>query len=106
MEQIHHLREYHGDLHDRNILVSRRGIRFDVKFVDFYHWGSGARAQMREDVIQLVRLLYDATGGRRHYAGQPDAIKAICCGLRRGLIVERFPPAAHLRSHLENFAWD
>jgi hypothetical protein len=103
LEQIHHLKEYHGDVHDRNVLVTRRGIHFDVKLVDFFYWGSPSRSKIRDDVIQLVRLLYDMVGGQRHYADQPPEVKAICCGLRQTLITRKFPTAAHLRQHLETF---
>jgi serine/threonine protein kinase len=106
LEEIHRRREYHGDLHDRNVLVERRGIRFDVKTVDFYKWGRPDRNNMQEDVIQVVQLLYDAVGGRKHYARQPDEIKRICLGLRRDLIKRRFPTATHLRHHLETFPWE
>lgn len=105
VEQIHAQKEYHGDIHDRNVLVERRGIRFEVKLLDFYHWGRPNRANIQDDVVQLVRLLYDAVGGAGRYAAQPPEIKAICRGLRRGLIVRRFPTAGHLRDHLESFAW-
>jgi hypothetical protein len=106
VEEIHLQREYHGDLHDGNVLVQRRGIGFEVKLLDFFHWGRPSRANMQDDVVQLVRLLYDSVGGRERYAAQPPEIKTICCGLRRGLIVRRFPTASHLRRHLESFAWD
>jgi len=106
VEEIHGLKEYHGDIHDRNVLVERRGIQFDVKLVDLFHWGRPNRVNIHEDVMQLVRLLYDATGGRERYAAQPAEIKAICCGLRRDLIARKFPTAAHLRSYLESFPWE
>jgi hypothetical protein len=103
--QIHDLREYHGDIHDRNVLVLRWGINFEVRLLDFYHWGRPDRDKIRDDVVQLVRLLYDAVGGRKRYASQPPEIKAICCGLRHDLIGRKFPTAGHLRAHLESFAW-
>jgi len=106
LEQIHGRREYHGDVHDRNVLVQRRGIRFDLKLLDFYHWGRPDRSKTQEDIIQLVRVLYDALGGQKHYAKQPPHVKAICCGLRRSLIAQKFPTAGRLRSHLESFSWD
>jgi tRNA A-37 threonylcarbamoyl transferase component Bud32 len=105
LEAIHGVREYHGDLHDTNVLVSRVGILFDVKLVDFYHWGAPTAAHIREDVADLIRLLYDAVGGRRRYAAQPPQIKAICRGLRRDLIAQDFPTARHLREYLERFNW-
>ena len=55
--------------------------------------------------VNRLGLLYDAVGGRRHYARQPDEIKQICCGLRRDLIARKFPTAGHLRRHLELFSW-
>lgn len=106
MEQVHAMREYHGDLHDNNVLVQRRGVRFEVKILDFYHWGPPSRANIQEDVIRMVRMLYDAVGGRARYARQPQAIKRVCLGLRRDLIVRKFPTAGHLRAYLEGFAWD
>ncbi|MDX1388676.1 MAG: protein kinase [Acidobacteriota bacterium] len=105
LEQIHLRKEYHGDVHDRNVLVNRQGIGFELKLLDFYEWGRPDRQKIREDVIQLVRILYDAVGGRKRYATQPPEIKAICCGLRQDLITRRFPTASHLRTHLETFSW-
>ena len=105
VEQIHAKKDYHGDIHDENILVQRCGIRFQVKLVDFYHLGRSDRGKVREDVIQMVRVLYDAVGGQRHYRNQPAAIKAICCGLRRDLISRKYPDARRLRQHLESFEW-
>jgi serine/threonine protein kinase len=106
IEQIHALNEYHGDVHDRNILVRRRGVAFDLTLLDLFHWGSPSRLRLREDIVQTVRVLYDAVGGRRWYASQSKEIKAICRGLRRDLILRRFPTIAALRRHLESFPWE
>ncbi len=105
LEEIHKVREYHGDLHDTNVLVNRHGIFFDVKIVDFFHWGAPTAAHIRDDVADLVRLLYDAVGGAAWYASQPPEIKSICRGLRRDLIRRTFPTARHLREHMETFSW-
>jgi hypothetical protein len=105
VEEIHLRREYHGDLHDENVLVQRQGVFFDLKVIDFYKWGRPTAAHLRDDVADIVRLLYDAVGGQRHYAKQPPEIKTICKGLRRDLIGRAFPTASHLREHLESFAW-
>ncbi len=106
LEQIHKAREYHGDLHSKNVLVEQLGIFLHVKLVDFYHWGAPSAYHLREDVLQLIHLFYEAVGGRRHYRSQPPEVKAICRGLRRDLITDRFPTARHLREHLESFRWD
>jgi serine/threonine protein kinase len=105
VEEIHLRREYHGDLHDENVLVQRRGVFFDLKVVDFYQWGRPTAAHLRDDVADIVRLLYDAVGGRKHYPHQPAEIKTICKGLRRDLIGREFPTASHLREYLESFTW-
>lgn len=105
LEQIHAVREYHGDLHDENVLVKRTGIFFDVKLVDFFQWGRATKAHLLDDVVDLIRLLYDAVGGRARYQQQPPEIKDICRGLRRDLIRRQFPTARHLRTYLEQFQW-
>ena len=105
LEPIHALREYHGDLHDENILVARLGVHFRVRLLDFYPWGRPDRAKIREDVIQLIRVFYDVVGGRSRYASQPPEVKAICRGLRRDLIGRRFPTAGALRGYLDGFDW-
>jgi tRNA A-37 threonylcarbamoyl transferase component Bud32 len=105
LEEIHSVREYHGDLHSGNVIVNRRGIFFETKLLDFYHWGAPTAAHIREDVADLVRMLYDAVGGQSRYAGQPPEIKAICRGLRRDLLGRAFPTARHLREFLETFMW-
>lgn len=105
LEEIHAAREYHGDIHDGNVLVKRQGIFWDVKLVDFYNWGRTTAAHYRDDVIFLVRMLYDILGGREAYAGQPAIVKHICRGLRSDLIGAEFPTARHLREFLDSYLW-
>jgi len=106
IESIHNLREYHGDLHDENVIVRRYGLSFDVKLVDMYHWGPASAENIHEDVIKLVRIFYDAVGGPKHYAKQPPAVKAVCCGLKRSLILAKFRTAGQLRQYLETMQWE
>ena len=82
IEQIPLVREYHGDIHDGNVLVTRSGMNFNVKLVEFYQWGRLDRSKIKEDVIDMAQIFYDAVGWCKHYAGQPRVIKEICCGLR------------------------
>ena len=104
--EIHAHGAYHGDLHAGNVLVRRTGIFYEINFVDFFYRGSASVRQQRGDVIEVIKLLYDAVGGRSHYASQPPLIKGICKGLRRDLIRRTFPTATHLLQHLETFDWD
>ncbi|HQH67788.1 MAG TPA: serine/threonine-protein kinase [Candidatus Hydrogenedentes bacterium] len=106
LEQIHRRGEYHGDLHLENVMVRRKGLGFDVKLVDIYHWGRRTREHIEDDVCSAIRLFYDAIGGAKRYASHRPEIKAICCGLKRSLIVKKFRTAGHLRRHLETMDWD
>ena len=103
--EIHAAGEYHGDLHADNIIVRRAGLGFRIKLVDMFHWGSPCAGHFQDDVLQLIRLFYDSVGGSRLYATQLPEIKAICCGLKRSLIVKKFRTASRLRDHLQHMEW-
>jgi serine/threonine protein kinase len=105
VEQIHESREYHGDLHDENIIIRRLGLQFRVKLVDMFNWGPPSALNIRDDVCDLVRIYYDSIGGARFYAKHPEYAKSICCGLKRSLIIKKFRTAGELRQYLETFSW-
>jgi serine/threonine protein kinase len=105
LESIHHAREYHGDLHGDNIIVRRRGISFDLKVLDLYDYGRAQAVDIHDDVCDLVRIFYDAIGGKKHYHRQPPEVKAICRGLKRSLILQQFRTAGQLRHYLETMDW-
>ena len=105
LESIHSLDEYHGDLHTENIIVQRYGLGFDLKFLDLYNWGSPTAANRRHDVVEAVRVFYEALGGKKRYSGQPAEVKAICCAMKRTLILSKYPSAGRLRHHLETMEW-
>ena len=106
IESIHAMGEYHGDLHSDNIIVQRFGLSFDLKLLDLFHWGVPSKANIQEDVCDMIRIFYDVLGGAKHYANQPREIKAIICGLKRSLIRQRFRTAGDLRNHLETMEFD
>lgn len=105
LAQIHDRREYHGDLHADNVMLNPTGVRFNVKLIDFHNYGRATRDLIAEDVMDLVRIFYDALGGKARYPSHSPPVKRICCGLRRSLIRERFPNARRLADHLEQFEW-
>ncbi|TWT38172.1 Protein kinase domain protein [Posidoniimonas corsicana] len=105
MEGIHAAREYHGDLHMGNIIVRRFGISFDLKLLDMYHYGPATSADIQDDVVDLVRIFYDAIGGAPRYAKQPLEVKEICRGLKRSLILKQYRTAGQLRQYLETMQW-
>lgn len=105
LESIHALSDYHGDVHAGNLIVRRVGIDFELRLVDAYRWSGPRRISMRDDVIDAIHLFHLALGGRARYAHHPPEVKAICLGLKRSLIMRRFPTATALRRHLESFDW-
>jgi len=106
IEKIHNLGEYHGDLHDENVIVRRYGLAFDLKLVDMFRWGQARPQNIHDDVCDLVRIFYDAIGGQKRYARQPPEAKAICCGLKRSLMLKKFRNAGQLRQFIETMQWD
>lgn len=105
LETIHAAGLYHGDLHSDNVLVRRAGIAFGVKLFDFFHRGRSGRWAQQDDLVDAVKLFHEVLGGRRAYARHPPWVKRICCGLRRTLILQRYPIVTRLRRHLESFEW-
>jgi serine/threonine protein kinase len=105
VESIHARNEYHGDLHAENIIVRRFGLEFDLKLIDLYNWGSPKRENRQDDICDIVRILYDTVGGRKVYSRQPAAIKYICSGLKRSLILKKFRTVSHLKRHVESLEW-
>jgi tRNA A-37 threonylcarbamoyl transferase component Bud32 len=102
---IHARGEYHGDIHDDNIMIRRSGIGFEVKLLDFFDLGKPTKSKVRKDVLNLVQVLEVLVGGRKHYAKQPKVIKDIIRGQRDSLILERFQSAGDIQRHLENLTW-
>lgn len=103
---IHQKCEYHGDLHPENIIVERYGLTFELKLLDMFHWGKPSASNIRNDVVDLVRIFYDALGGQKQYAKQGEQVKYICCGLKRSMITKKFRTAEQLRAYLELMNWN
>ena len=106
IECIHTVGDYHGDLHTDNIIVQRVGLKFELKLLDMFHWGAPSAENIRDDVINLIRIFYDALGGQKHYAKLPKEVKQICCGLKRSQITKKFRTAGKLRKYLESMQWE
>lgn len=104
--RIHELREYHGDIHSGNIIINRRGAWFDIKLIDVYNYGKAKVEHASDDVIDTIHIFYEAIGGKKQYAKQPQWVKDICCGLKRNLIKRKFRTAQQLVRHLDTFEWD
>ncbi len=105
IESVHFHNEYHGDLHAANIIVRRKGLGFEFKLLDMYNWGDAKSLNKAEDIVNLIRIFYEAIGGKKHYAKHPQEVKDICLGLRSNLILKKFRTASLLRQHIENIDW-
>jgi tRNA A-37 threonylcarbamoyl transferase component Bud32 len=102
---IHARGEYHGDIHDDNIMIRRQGITFEVKLLDFFDLGKPTRAKIHKDVLNLIQVFYAAVGGREAYSQQPRVVKDIIRGLKDSLILARFQSAGDIMRHLESVEW-
>lgn len=105
IEQIHHLGEYHADLHSNNILVRRRGLGFEVHLIDFFDLGRATREKIQNDVCQLIMLFYDVIGGALGYRHVGPSVRRVILGRRYDLIVKRYRDAGQLRAALEHLDW-
>ena len=105
MECVHSMGEYHGDLHAENVIVQRYGLKYELKLIDMFNSGKPKKENIYEDTVDLIHIFYKSLGGKKYYHAQPDEIKAICCGLKRSLILKKFSTASKLRHYLENMQW-
>lgn len=105
LEQIHAVGEYHGDVHTENIIIHPRGVKFEMKLIDFYDWGRPAPHKRFQDVYDAIGVFYDILGASEDYARQPDEIRYICGARRWSVIQRRFATMSALRHHLESFTW-
>lgn len=106
LQNVHNVREYHGDLHEDNVIVKRFGIGFEIRILDPYNWGAGNSGVILDDVCNLLKLFYDIIGGARFYSKQPPEVKAMCCGLKRSLISKKFRTAGDLCTYMEKIKWN
>jgi tRNA A-37 threonylcarbamoyl transferase component Bud32 len=102
---IHARGEYHGDIHDDNIMIRRQGITFEVKLLDFFDLGRPTRSRIHKDVLNLIQVFHTIVGGRDTYAKQPSVVKDIIRGLKDSLILARFQSAGDIQHHLESLEW-
>ena len=102
---IHARGEYHGDIHDENIIIRRQGIGFEVKLIDFFDLGRPTKKKIHKDVLNLVEVFHTIVGGRERYSKQPKVVKDIVRGLKDSLILKRFQSAQDIQHHLETLTW-
>ncbi len=102
---IHARGEYHGDIHDDNIMIRRQGIGFEVKLIDFFDLGRPSKSKIHKDVLNLVEVFHTIVGGRAAYSRQPKVVKDIIRGLKDSLILQRFSSAGDIQKHLETLEW-
>jgi len=106
IEQIHFQGEYHGDIHQDNIMVKRKGLGFEVHLLDFFDLGRSTKDKIQYDVYDLITILFETVGGAKGYRQAGDEIRQIIMGRKHSLISKKFKNAGHLRLHLENMDWE
>ena len=102
---IHARGEYHGDIHDDNIMIRRQGITFEVKLLDFFDLGRPTKSRIHKDVLNLIQVFHTIVGGRDLYAKQPSVVKEIIRGGKDSLVLARFQSAGDIQRHLESLEW-
>lgn len=102
---IHAAHEYHGDLHSANVIVRRHGLGFQIKVIDLAHWVAPRSENIQADVLALIGLFHEVLGGAHRYRHHRAEIKAICCGLKSTLILQKFKTAGQIRDYLETMQW-
>jgi len=105
IEQIHFLGEYHGDIHTDNILVSRKGLGFEVHLIDFLDLGRSTRKKIQIDVFDIIGVLYELVGGGKGYRCCGREIRNLVMGRKHSLISKRFRTAGQFRLAIENLEW-
>jgi len=103
---MHGSKEYHGDLHPKNILIKPYGLGYDVKVLDMFDYGPPKVKDFKDDLCDLIKIFHECLGGRKHYAKQPQMVKDICLGLKKNLILKKFRNLTSLKVYLENLEWD
>lgn len=104
---VHQKNENHGDIHEDNIFIQRKGVQFDIKLIDLFHSGPQGKGKLKkDDVVDICAVLYELVGGKKYYAKSSPEIKYICCGLKRSLILKKFPTLQKLKDHLDSFTWN
>ncbi len=106
LEAIHQHKEYHGDLHSRNVLINRRGIGFEIKLIDFHTQPGGKRELIQDDIVDLIGLLHEMLGGAKRYMKLKPELRKIILGRKRSLILKKFPKISELRIYLEKMSWE
>ncbi|NIR59283.1 MAG: protein kinase [Gammaproteobacteria bacterium] len=105
VEPIHRAGEYHGDLHSDNVIIRQRGIEYEVKLLDFFDLGRPSRQKIHNDVADLVYILYELVGGKKHYRNTGPEIKGLVKGLKFTRIIEQMKTASDVRQEIENVEW-
>lgn len=101
ISEIHALKEYHGDLHPQNIIVCKKGINFELKFLDMFPRGRASKENIFIDLFDIIKIFYDSLGGKDNYKNISPQAKYVCSGLKHGIINKKFKSAFQLKEHIE-----
>ncbi len=105
LEGIHAMHEYHGNISAENIIVSRKGIGFQVKLINMSLEDRPVNRAINEDVVNLVKIFANFATPPRHSTKIPDGVKLLYSNLKTARIRDRFKNAGALKKHLETMLW-
>lgn len=100
LKRLHDRGSYHGDLHDENVLISRRGRGFQVSLIDPFPQEGPVQALQEQDLVDAVRLFGWLLGGAQAYATHPAWVRRILAGLQARHILARYASVTDLLAQL------
>jgi len=103
LAELHQQDVAHGDVHDENIMLQRRGLGFDARLVDVA--GNRHGWSKRDDVVGALKLFEQAVGGGARYQKMPLPVRRALGSMRRDRINARFPSAQRIVDALDNIDW-
>lgn len=103
---MHASKEYHGDLHSKNIIIKQYGLGYEVKVLDMFDYGPTKTKDFKDDLVDLIKIFNECLGGKKVYKQHPQIAKDICLGVRRDLILKKFRNLTSLKVYLENLEWE
>jgi serine/threonine protein kinase len=103
---IHRFGEYHGDLHDENVMVSRRGLSFTARLLDPMTLGRRSRKHVEDDLVELVRIFPHMVGGEKAMRALGRPFSSVFGSMRRDRILARFAQPKQLLEAIRTLEWE
>jgi serine/threonine protein kinase len=102
---VHRFGEYHGDIHDENVMVLRRGLDFSIRLLDPMTLGRRTRKIVEDDVVELVRLFPILVGGEKTLKKLAAPFSTVFGSMRKDRILRRFATPKQVADAIRVIEW-